>query len=1545
LKSISKISITYHLILLKSFYSNAISIDSRNVKLSDHIRLLFLFALFFNSFYLNSQGNWLKSYGGVFQDEALDICENQSSGFYVGGYFSANGIFDDFNISGNGSTDAFIQSINEIGETQWVQSFGGSQSDRIVSLSPFPSGGLVALGYYTSEISLGADNFTTVQDSIQIFVTRLNAQGNILWSRECGGDYTEIPEDIDVDENGNIYITGQFKGSANFGSTNLVSTPYYNSSNFSFDVFLSKLDSNGNFLWTIQGSSDNDISGTAVACENPSEIYLAAQISDTVTFNSTFENQALNVGAILKFNGSGNETWLLPLLGGSVLPRDIQLSNTHEPRILGDLTGSLSVGTSNIVLDSQYQFNTFILDIDQEGNFSNISSYGSDNLLAGSSLVIGAMDESYITGTFRCKFTEPNMQLGDGLFKSMGFNDVWLARIDADGTKNWIWHYAGPRHDQAFGIAYKEENRPLVTGSYSGYFHAPSNENFLDVSTSDIDNLFVSPNIPPNFNFSLCGIQDYGNWKTLKSLGPSDFSRDIFIADAIDPNLGFIYYYYALDYTDCEFEEYSLFIQEDTIESCGPPIQIVHQAPSGIEGVFGPEFIYTWNNGVDINQQIVTESGLYICEASRLDGCDVESIDSVQVIFYEPPAIPSISDELMINVEAIDDVQSIELCADSVILWAGNICDNCSFSWSLNGVSSTNDTVVAIGSGPHTISVLDSVGCSASNTVPILLGDTLDIVQDSLVFNITHNSMLVNGDTIILCPGEQFGLGLEGGGNVCDFESIEKFTHAEVIIGQDTSFSELFLSPNWSDLPIPDQIGWHYYALEPFAVQSNICIDTTYSWPQLIDSVYIDFFQSPFFDPQYTLSDNFLCPEDTALLVLSGADTYQVTPISGITEISEDSILVHATGDFVIQFSSVSSDGCEEFLLVSFSIQSEPSPLAWSLPENGIICPNDSVLISCEEGISYQWVDPFGNFIDTTQSFYTSLPGAYYCIHENAEGCVLASNSVEIIEYTSPFLISELNDLCLVGSVNLEVYSNEGAIIQWQPPVDSNSSFITVSEPGIYNVSSTLCSITTEMSIEIFDSLIDVEIEFSEDTLCSDNDAVLLSGPTGDFLYEWQPLNIFSQQIEVNEPGWYELIVYNQIGCSKTDSIEIFQVDNLAPEVESTEVCLGESVSLSAISNQEVFWSFSASGVPIIELGNTIQFENIQEDLLIYAFSGNENCHSSGAQVSVSVIPYSQIPEIETTSITCAGANIELSSNQYPDVQYIWTLPNDSIVNAPYLNLDSATIEYSGFYQLQIIGTECSSPIDSIELVISPPIESSILSIPDNLLCEGELLILNPEYMDLENLVWNGPQVDSQTNLPSIILDSVEVSMSGIYSFQGSNLDGCTAIGETIVQIFPYPQVSLDSAAILCNDGILSLSVAPYYDSYEWSNGESGSSVLVDQVGLWEIEVGIANLCFVQDSIYLPSTFCLEEMINVISPNGDGKNDNVNFGALGADVREVIIYNRWGNEIRRLSSSLVWDGTNANGKMVSEGVYYWVAVRKNNDQVLLNDHGYIHVFN
>lgn len=286
---------------------------------------------------LDNSGNfvWAKTMGGPSSDDIGEsILLDNLGGIYLGGSFVDSADFDPtsgtYNLKSNGWFDAFICKLDISGNLLWVKNVGGELVDWGHSIGLDPSGNIYASGTFmeTADFDPGSDSFNlTAIDDYENFILKLDPLGNFIWAKQMGRTTHDNLPKLSLDASGNIYTTGHFIGTADFdpgtGVFNLTAIG-------DNDIFISKLDPYGNFVWAkkIGGfGGDGGIRSdrvSSLALDVGGNIYTTGCFYETVDFDPgpgifNLTASGLSAAFILKLDALGNFVWVKKIDGTSTI--------------------------------------------------------------------------------------------------------------------------------------------------------------------------------------------------------------------------------------------------------------------------------------------------------------------------------------------------------------------------------------------------------------------------------------------------------------------------------------------------------------------------------------------------------------------------------------------------------------------------------------------------------------------------------------------------------------------------------------------------------------------------------------------------------------------------------------------------------------------------------------------------------------------------------------------------------------------------------------------------------------------------------------------------------------------------------------------------------------------------------------------------------------------------------------------------------------------------------------------------------------------------
>lgn len=244
---------------------------------------------FLCKFNADGQFQWARTWGGDMHDMGMKLDTIGNSEIYVLGWFGDNVDFDpgdeDELVTSSGDTDIFLSKFDADGNFCWVRTFGGADRESSDGLLVSNTSEIYITGYYSSTADFdpgpGVEEYTS-KGSRDVFFCKYNTNGDYKWTRVWGGTGQDSGQEFGLDSYGNIIVTGEFMETVDFDPGPELAEM---TSNGSRDVFISKFDPDGNFIWvkTFGGMGYDECEGTSTY--HLGNIFLAGSFRHTVDFD------------------------------------------------------------------------------------------------------------------------------------------------------------------------------------------------------------------------------------------------------------------------------------------------------------------------------------------------------------------------------------------------------------------------------------------------------------------------------------------------------------------------------------------------------------------------------------------------------------------------------------------------------------------------------------------------------------------------------------------------------------------------------------------------------------------------------------------------------------------------------------------------------------------------------------------------------------------------------------------------------------------------------------------------------------------------------------------------------------------------------------------------------------------------------------------------------------------------------------------------------------------------------------------------------------
>ncbi len=381
----------------------------------------------------NTIGNllWVQGFGGEGNDIVTAIEVDKNNNVVVCGYYESSKIdFGDISLTNNGGTDFFVLKFDTDGNIIWAKNFGENSYEEATGLAIDLEGNIVVAGsFYGQTLSFGEIkiiNRGAFQGMSDIFVSKLNPQGEAIWAKGFGGSSFDSPSDVAIDANSNVYLTGSFNSNyIVFGTDSL-----YNHG-FS-DVFVAKLSSDGFPVWAVAGNGTNNDWLNSIALDNEGNVYVLGEVQSN---EFTFAGRKITTnGSYDVFVGklSNNGTLLWAKSYGNVSDEyGKSITYWNGSLFICGHFASREVDFDGIILhnytNDDYFADVYVAEMNLDGIFKWARKAGGNKNDFCSSIIVNENGMVYALGRFESK--DIYFKQGLSLYNP-GYSSIFLAKLN-----------------------------------------------------------------------------------------------------------------------------------------------------------------------------------------------------------------------------------------------------------------------------------------------------------------------------------------------------------------------------------------------------------------------------------------------------------------------------------------------------------------------------------------------------------------------------------------------------------------------------------------------------------------------------------------------------------------------------------------------------------------------------------------------------------------------------------------------------------------------------------------------------------------------------------------------------------------------------------------------------------------------------------------------------------------------------------------------------------------------------------------------------------
>lgn len=364
-------------------------------------------------------------------------------------------------------------------EAPWARSFGGTGSDSGICVIADQYSRLFLAGNFTGIVNFNPatnpqDTNSTNYSFLDAYLSRYDCSGNYYWTRTFGGNDENFPYGVALSSSGDCYLTGAFSGTVDFdtgSNTNMIA------SGGNYDVFITKFDISGNWIWTRTFGSLNAEYGRAISTDPSDNVFVTGTFSSNCDFDPSAGVDMKAPSApnssdvfLVKLKADGSYAWSIVCGGaGDEQVTGLSVDSDGNAYISGFFNGTAdfdpSGGVDNRTAVGDYD--CFLLKIMANGSYGWVKTFGGAGEDVIRSVASDRDNNVYVAGYYNAT-VDFDPSAGVNNLTSAGGADVFVSKFQSNGNYIWTDSFGGTGDERGMGVTTDISNNVYVAGYFSG---------------------------------------------------------------------------------------------------------------------------------------------------------------------------------------------------------------------------------------------------------------------------------------------------------------------------------------------------------------------------------------------------------------------------------------------------------------------------------------------------------------------------------------------------------------------------------------------------------------------------------------------------------------------------------------------------------------------------------------------------------------------------------------------------------------------------------------------------------------------------------------------------------------------------------------------------------------------------------------------------------------------------------------------------------------------------------------------------------------------